>query len=194
MDGRRAHLWGSRGSGQGHRSPTPSRSTYRGQPEVTRAQAASVPSSGRGQVVRGRPGARDQLLSGLMGLGAWGATERAGGASDMPGKGQARPSQAGPGWEVDPGCGGQCGPCSLPSRLLYQPAALPLPRASRDSLRGAVPPSSAGKLVHSSACLWVSARRRDGSRPPAQPAPSTQPSEDPHLPVPPSVLAWGPLT
>lgn len=65
----------------------------RGQCEVTGAHAASVPrelqpSSGHGQVVRGRPGARDQLLSGLMGLGAWGtreATERAGGGSHMPG-------------------------------------------------------------------------------------------------------------
>lgn len=85
MDGRKAQLWGSRVSGQGHRSPTPSRGTYGGQREVTEAHGASVPrelqpSSGHSQVVRGRPGAGDQLLSGLMGLGTWGtweATERA---------------------------------------------------------------------------------------------------------------------
>ena len=43
MDGRKAQLWGSRVSGQGHRSPTPSRGTYGGQREVTEAHGASVP-------------------------------------------------------------------------------------------------------------------------------------------------------
>ena len=79
---------------------------------------------------------------------------------------------------------------SIPACSTASPA--PPPRASRDSLRGAGPLSSTGKLVHSSACLWLSARCRDGSRPPAQPAPSAQPSMDPHPPVPPSVSLGSP--